>query len=97
METSKVSPVKRLSSHQLEYVPISIENVNYTSYDYLIRFPPLFLSVSRCNHVATDLLLTYGACPNIQDDMGNTPLHLATAKKVPCYECCYLLLKHHAR
>lgn len=27
---------------------------------------------------------------------GNTPLHLAVAKRTPCYECVYLLLKHHA-
>ncbi len=27
---------------------------------------------------------------------GNTPLHLAVAKKKPCYECVYLLLKYHA-
>ncbi len=47
-----------------------IQQVNYSSYSYLIRYPPLFLSISKCNHAATDLLLTYGVCANIQDDLG---------------------------
>lgn len=58
--------------------------------------PPLFLAVSRCKHEALELLLAYEACPNIQDNLGNTPLHLAVAKRQPCYQCSYLLLKHHA-
>lgn len=73
-----------------------LEQINYSSYGYLIRLVPLFLSVSRCNHAATELLLTYDACPNLQDELGNTPLHLAVAKRQPCHECVFLLLKYHA-
>lgn len=74
----------------------SLNEINYSSYGYLVRLPPLFLSISRCNHAATDLLLTYDACSNVQDDLGNTPLHLAVAKRQPCHDCVYLLLKYHA-
>ncbi len=70
--------------------------VNYSAYACLLASPPLFLAVSRCKHEALDLLLTYGACPNIQDPLGNTPLHLAVAKRQPCYQCSLLLLKNHA-
>lgn len=70
--------------------------INYSSFTYLIRLAPLFLAVSRCNHAATELLLTYDACPNIQDELGNTPLHLAVAKRQPCRQCVELLLKYHA-
>lgn len=77
--------------HQQQQQPI-----NYSSYSYLIRLAPLFLSISRCNHAATELLLTYDACPNIQDELGNTPLHLAVAKRQPCKQCVELLLKYHA-
>jgi hypothetical protein len=49
----------------------SLDQIDYSSFLYLIRLPPLFLSISKCNHAATDLLLTYGACPNVQDDLGN--------------------------
>lgn len=73
-----------------------IDSVNYCSYNYLITLPPLFLSISKCNHKATHLLLSYGACPNIQDCFNNSPLHVAAAKPNPCYECIYLLLKYHA-
>ena len=48
------------------------------------------------SHEATELLLEYGACPNTQDQLGNTPLHLACAKREACRECIYLLLKYHA-
>jgi hypothetical protein len=70
--------------------------INYSSFLYLVRLPPLFLSISKCNHAATELLLSFGACPNVQDTLGNTPLHLAVAKRQPCYECIFLLLKYHA-
>jgi hypothetical protein len=49
----------------------ALDQIDYSSFLYLIRLPPLFLSVSKCNHAATELLLTYGACPNVQDDLGN--------------------------
>lgn len=75
---------------------IQIDSINYCSYNYLISLPPLFLSISKCNHKATNLLLSYGACPNIQDCYNNSPLHVAAAKPNPCYECIYLLLKYHA-
>lgn len=74
----------------------NLDRINYSSSSYLISLPPLFLSISKCNHSATELLLTYNACPNIQDEFGNTPLHLAVAKREPCRECVYLLLKNHA-
>ncbi|CAF0909879.1 unnamed protein product, partial [Brachionus calyciflorus] len=77
-------------------VKTSSDGVDYSLFNYLITLPPLFLSISKCNHQATELLLSYGACPNIQDSFGNTPLHLAVAKPDPCYECTYLLLKYHA-
>ena len=77
--------------------PISSDEVDYTSYTYLVRLPPIFLSISKCNHSATELLLTYDACSNLQDEFGNTPLHLAIAKQAaPCQECMYILLKNHA-
>ena len=77
--------------------PSTSEEVNYSSYEYLVRLAPIFLSISRCNHSATELLLTYEACSNIQDEFGNTPLHLAIAKQPkPCHECIYILLKNHA-
>lgn len=75
---------------------IKPDPINYFDYDHVIKLPPLFLSISKCNHQATELLLSYGACPNIQDCHDNSPLHLATAKPTPCYECIYLLLKYHA-
>lgn len=73
-----------------------LEEINYSSYSYLVRLPPIFLTVSKCNHAALELLLTYDACSNVQDELGNTPLHLAVAKRNPCYNCVYLLLKYHA-
>lgn len=76
--------------------PTETQNANYSSISYLIRLVPLFLSVSKCNHSATELLLTYNACPNVQDEFGNAPLHLAVAKPEPCKECVHLLLKYHA-
>lgn len=79
-----------------ETTPSSAPLINYSSFTYLIRLAPLFLSISRCNHAATELLLTYDACPNIQDELGNTPLHLAVAKRQPCRQCVELLLKYHA-
>jgi hypothetical protein len=75
----------------------TIEQVNYGSYSYLVRLSPIFLAVSKCNHQALELLLTYDACSNVQDDLGNTPLHLAVAKRKPCFQCVYLLLKYHAK
>ena len=75
----------------------STSTINYSNYAYLVRLPPLFLSVSRCFHEASELLLEYGACPNVQDQLGNTPLHLACAKREgACKECIYILLKYHA-
>ncbi|RMZ95462.1 serine threonine kinase, partial [Brachionus plicatilis] len=75
---------------------LKVSLINYCSYNYLITLPPLFLSISKCNHQATQLLLSYGACPNIQDNYDNSPLHVAAAKPNPCFECIYLLLKYHA-
>ncbi len=89
--------LRRMSSYQLEVEPVQLKSVNYSSYEYLVRAPPLFIAVVRCNHAAIEMLLTFGACANVQDQMGNTPLHLATARRQPCYECCFLLLKYHAR
>jgi hypothetical protein len=61
-----------VDSEDLELSPeiTSLDQIDYSSFLYLIRLPPLFLSVSKCKHAATDLLLTYGACPNVQDDLG---------------------------
>ena len=91
----------KITANEMEKVELSsqltsFDQVNYSSYSYLVSLPPLFLAVSKCNHAALELLLTYDACPNIQDEFGNTPLHLAVAKQQPCFECVYLLLKHHA-
>jgi len=86
-----------MPSYQLEMEPVLVKSVDYSSYEYLVRSEPLFLAVSRCNHAAVEMLLMYGACANVQDQMGNTPLHLAVARRQPCYECCFLLLKYHAR
>jgi hypothetical protein len=83
--------------NQLSPSLTSIEQVNYGSYSYLVRLSPIFLAVSKCNHQALELLLTYDACSNVQDDLGNTPLHLAVAKRKPCHQCVYLLLKYHAK
>lgn len=66
------------TSFELSPEITSLEQINYASFLYLIRLPPLFLSVSKCNHEATELLLTYGACPNVQDDLGKT---LSASKK----------------
>ena len=63
---------------------------------YLLSLPPLFLAISKCMHSASELLLEYGACPNIQDLLGNTPLHIACAKSKSCETCIFLLLKYHA-
>jgi hypothetical protein len=82
---------------QIDDINQQQQQVNYSSYSYLVQYPPLFLSISKCNHAATELLLTYGVCTNIKDNFGNTPLHLAVAKQPPCYECVYLLIKHHAK
>ena len=77
--------------------PILPDDVNYSCQKYLVRLPPIFLSISKCNHSAAELLLTYDACSNLQDEFGNTPLHFAIAKQAgPCRECIYILLKNHA-
>jgi hypothetical protein len=82
--------------HNLSSPLRSTDDINYSSYSYLIRLPPLYLAISRCNHEAVQLLLEHDACSNVQDPMGNAPLHLAVAKRPPCVECVYLLIKHHA-
>ncbi len=68
----------------------------YNSIYYLRCLPPIFLTISKCFHSATELLLEYGTCTNIQDLNGNTPLHIACAKSKTCSICINLLLKHHA-
>ena len=73
--------------------------IDYASYAYLSRLPPLFLAVSRCRHECVELLLQYDACTNVQDEMGNGPLHLALGQLThqrPCQTCLVLLLKNHA-
>ena len=96
----ELSPEKACETRHLAPLSPNITNyneINYSSYAYLVRLAPIFLAVSRCNHTAVELLLTYDACSNMQDDFGNTPLHLAVAKKPrPCRDCVYILLKHHA-
>jgi len=90
-------PPPSLQIDDINQQQLQQKQVNYSSYSYLVQYPPLFLSISKCNHAATELLLTYGVCTNIKDNFGNTPLHLAVAKQPPCYECVYLLIKHHAK
>ena len=68
----------------------------YNSNVYLRCLPPIFLTISKCFHAATELLLAYGSCTNIQDLNGNTPLHIACAKSKTCTVCIGLLLKYHA-
>lgn len=71
-ESVQTSPVVK---QQTETTTCS-QQVNYSSYSYLVQYPPLFLSISKCNHAATDLLLTYGVCTNIQDDLGMKKIYL---------------------
>ena len=61
---------QKLQSFELAPELTPFDQINYASFLYLVRLSPLFLSVSKCNHAATELLLTYGACPNVQDDLG---------------------------
>jgi hypothetical protein len=79
-----------------ELLNLNIDKEIYKNQQYLICLPPLFLTISRCQHSATELLLEYGACPNIQDLYGNTPLHIACAKNKSCELCINLLIKYHA-
>jgi hypothetical protein len=74
-----------------------LSTINYSSNSYLLELPPIYLSISKCNHEYTEYLLKHQACPNVQDKYGNTPLHLAVAKQHPCYKCIYLLIKYHAK
>jgi ankyrin repeat protein len=69
---------------------------DYSNFANLLTLAPMFLCVARCQHKALELLVEYGSCPNIQDQNGNTPLHLATAKaNSKCEQCIYLLMKSH--
>jgi hypothetical protein len=73
------------------------DQTDYSSYSYLVTLAPIFLCVARCEHKGLEMLIEYGACANVQDRDGNTPLHLATAKtNIKCDQCIYLLIKSHA-
>lgn len=55
------------------------EDLGGYSVDDLSHLPPLFLSVVEQRSVITHLLLLHGADPTVQDQRGNTPLHLAAS------------------
>lgn len=71
-DTQAKSSIEAIDTTQSSSEPATTSPINYSSYAYLVRYPPLFLSISKCNHAATDLLLTYGVCTNIQDELGKT-------------------------
>ncbi|CAF1017282.1 unnamed protein product [Didymodactylos carnosus] len=70
--------------------------LDYNSYytnERLYMLPPLFLAAQRNNHYATNLLLRYGANPNIRDELACSPLHLAARLQ---HDVCNILICHHA-
>jgi hypothetical protein len=67
---------------------------NNYSLDELIALPPLFLAVANGNLVILRLLLKYSADPNLQDQHGCTPLHLAACKAFESWECARILIEY---
>jgi ankyrin repeat protein len=64
---------------------------------FLLTLPPLFLACVKGNASMLALLLKYGANANLQDDYGNTPLHLCLCQASIPWECVLDLLEHGAQ
>lgn len=65
--------------------------------DELLNLPCLYLAVVDGNPYVVQLLLRYGAQPNVQDAHGCSPLHLACSQEYFNLENVRSLLKHGGR
>ncbi|XP_023235323.1 uncharacterized protein LOC111634715 isoform X2 [Centruroides sculpturatus] len=65
--------------------------------DTLYLLPPIYLAVALGNDIMVHLLLKYGAIPNVQDQHGVTPLHLAACQSRIPWQCVRHILESGGR
>lgn len=70
---------------------------DHYSREGLFVLAPIFLAIAIGDARVVQLLLRYGASPNIQDEYGVTPLHIATCQQRLSYTCIRLLLERGAK
>ncbi|KAK7011147.1 ankyrin repeat domain-containing protein 54, partial [Biomphalaria glabrata] len=89
------------AAHLPEIVETSVENgFNFSEHyskDELLNLPCLYLAVVDGNPYVVQLLLRYGAQPNVQDSHGCSPLHLACSQDYFNLENIRSLLKYGAK
>lgn len=89
------------NQHLPEIVETSVENgFNFSAHyskDDLMNLPCLYLAVVDGNPYVVQLLLRYGAQPNVQDTHGCSPLHLACCQEYFNLENIRSLLKYGGR
>ena len=69
---------------------------HYTA-ETLQGLPPLYLAVAERSTITCRLLLRHGACSNVTDSEGSSPLHLAASVDFQSWECALALIEHGAR
>lgn len=78
----------------------SVERPEYIqrySVEYMYTLPPLFVAASECSSELVKLLVKYGACVNVQDHYGNSPLHLSVSYEPTILDCTVTLIECGSR
>ncbi|RUS80014.1 hypothetical protein EGW08_012222 [Elysia chlorotica] len=99
------SPSSRRAASHVCQLPEIVETViengfqygNHYTKDELFNLPCLYLAVVEGNPYFVQLLLRYGATPNIQDMCGCSPLHLACCPEFHNIEIIRILLRYGAK
>ena len=99
------SPGVRRANSQVCQLPEIVETVIENGFQYgthytkdeLFNLPCLYLAVVEGNPYFVQLLLRYGAMPNIQDLCGCSPLHLACCPEFHNIEIIRILLRYGAK